>query len=106
MQEDLFWVKYAIQGKPTYVLAHVFSASDGPARAVVQRQYYVSTGYNAEEAVAGFLPVQGGTVVVYVAHAFTDQVAGFGGSMKRSIGRRVMADQMKKMFEAARAQAR
>jgi hypothetical protein len=106
MQEHLFWVKYNIQGKPTYVLTHVLAAADGPARAVVQRQYYVSTGYNGEQAVAGFLPVQGGTVVVYAAHAFTDQVAGFGGSMKRSIGRRVMADQMKKMFEAGRKQVR
>lgn len=104
MREHLFWVKYNIQGKPTYVLTHVLAASDGAARAVVQRQYYVSTGYNGEQAVAGFLPVQGGTVVVYAGHAFTDQVAGWGGSMKRSIGRRVMADQMKKMFEAGRKQ--
>ena len=72
----------------------------------MQRQYYVSTGYNAEQAVAGFLPAQGGTVVGYAAHAFTDQVAGFGGSMKRSIGRRVMADQMKKLFEAGRKQVK
>ena len=107
MQEHLFWVKYLIQGKTTtYVLTHVLAAAEGPVRAVVQRQYYVSTGYNAEQAVAGFLPVQGGTVVVYAAHAFTDQVAGFGGSMKRSIGRRVMADQMKKLFEAGRKQAK
>ena len=35
--------------------------------------------------MAGFLPVQEGTVVVYTTHTFTDQVAGFGGSMKRSI---------------------
>jgi hypothetical protein len=104
MRQNFFWVQYNIQGKPTYVLTHILAASDGAARAVVQRQYYVSTGYNAEQAVAGFLPVQGGTVVVYASHAFTDQVAGLGGSMKRGIGRRVMAEQMKKMFEAGRKQ--
>jgi hypothetical protein len=71
-------------------------------RGVVQRQYYVSTGYNAEQAVAGFVAVQGGTIVLYAGHAFTDQVTGFGGSMKRGIGRRVMADQMKKLFDAGR----
>jgi hypothetical protein len=43
--------------------------------------------------------------VVYSSHAFTDQVSGFGGSMKRSIGSRVMADQLKKMFEAGRTKA-
>ena len=104
MRENFYWLKYNIQGKETYVLAHVLAASEGAARVVVQRQYYASTGYNGEQALAGFLPVQEGTVVVYGAHAFTDQVAGFGGSMKRSIGHRVMADQMKKLFEAERAQ--
>jgi len=102
MRQNFYWAKYNIQGKPTYVLTHILAASDGAARAVVQRQYYVSTGYNAEQAVAGFLPVQGGTVVVYASHAFTDQVAGFGGSLKRGIGSRIMADKMKQMFEAGR----
>ena len=59
MRQNFYWAKYNIQGKPTYVLTHILAASDGAARAVVQRQYYVSTGYNAEQAVAGFLPVQG-----------------------------------------------
>lgn len=104
MRETFYWLKYDIQGKETYVLTHILSASEGAARAVVQRQYYVSTGYNGEQAVAGFLPVQGGTMVVYAGHAFTDQVAGFGSSMKRSIGKRVMADQMKKIFDAGRAE--
>jgi hypothetical protein len=102
MQEDLFWVKSDIHGKPTYVLTHVLVAPEGAMRGVVQRQYYVSTGYNAEQAVAGFVAVQGGTIVLYAGHAFTDQVTGFGGSMKRGIGRRVMADQMKKLFDAGR----
>ena len=79
------------------------AASDGAARAVVQRQYYVSNGYNAEQAVAGFLPVQGGTVVTYTNHTFTDQVAGFGGGVKRSIGRRMMASKLTQMFETARS---
>ena len=83
-------------------MQHLLAASDGAARAVVQRQHYVSTGYNAQQAVAGFLPVSGGTLVVYAGHAFTDQVAGFGGSAKRGIGRRVMAEQLKRLFEAGR----
>jgi hypothetical protein len=57
------------EGKPTYVLTHVIAAPDGAARAIARRQYYASTGYNGEQSVAGFLPVQGGTVVVCLAHA-------------------------------------
>ena len=102
VRENFFWVKSIIQGKPTYVLTHIMAAPDGAARAIVRRQYYASTGYNGEQSVAGFLPVQGGTVVVYASHAFTDQVTGFGGSMKRSIGSRVMAGKMKEIFDAGR----
>ena len=102
MQEDQRWVAYDIEGKPTYVLVHMLTAPDGAARAVVQRQYYVSTGYNGQQAVAGFLPIQGGTLVAYAGHAFTDQVTGFGGSMKRSIGRHMMTDKLETLFQAGR----
>jgi hypothetical protein len=102
LRENFFWVKSIIQGKPTYILTHILSAPDGEARAVARRQYYASTGYNAEQSVAGFLPVQGGTVAVFASHAFTDQVTGFGGSMKRSIGSTIMASKMKEIFDAGR----
>jgi len=102
MQEKFFWLKSLIQGEMTYVLAHILVSADGPARAVARREYYVSTGYNAEQTVAGFLPVQGGTVTIATAHAFTEQVTGIGGSMKRSIGSKVMASKVKEIYEAGR----
>jgi len=40
---------------------------------------------------------------VYANHTCTDQVAGFGGSMKRSIGRRMMTSKLKEAFDAARS---
>jgi len=102
MQENFLWVKSVIREKPTYALAHLFAAADGDARAVVRREYYVSTGYNAEQSAAGFMPVTGGTIVLCMSHAFTEQVAGSGGSMKRSIGSRVMAGQMKEIYDRGR----
>jgi hypothetical protein len=102
LQERFFWMQSDIRGKATYVLAHFLVVGEGEARAVVRREFYVSGGYNAEQTIAGFLPVEGGTIVVYTSHAFTDQVAGASGSLKRSIGGRIMADQMKAMFEAGR----
>jgi len=102
MQENFLWVKSVIRDKPTHVLAHLFAAGDGDARAVVRREYYVSTGYNAEQSAAGFMPVTGGTIVLCMSHAFTDQVTGSGGSMKRSLGSRVMAGQMKEIFDRGR----
>jgi hypothetical protein len=105
LAENFFWVNYKLDEQPTYVLTHVLAAPEGPARIVVQRQYYVGRSYNAEQAVAGFLPVQEGTLVVYVNHTFTDQVAGFGGSAKRSIGRRMMSTKLEALFNKARTAA-
>lgn len=105
MQQNFFWIKSNIQGKPTYLLTHVLAAQDGAARAVVRRQYYASINYNGEQSVAGFLPVQGGTVAVTTSHAFTDAVTGFGGSVKRGIGSEIMASKMKEIYEAGRKKA-
>ena len=102
MRESFFWAKSIIEGKATYILTHLMAAPDGAAYAFARRQYYASTGYNGEQSVAGFLPASDGTVVAWTSHAFTDQVAGFGGSMKRSIGSSVMARKMREIFEAGR----
>ena len=40
--------------------------------------------------------------MAYVNHTFTDQVAGFGGSMKRGIGRRMMASKLEAVFKQSR----
>ena len=101
-QEKFFWIKSLIHDQMTYILAHVLVAGEGAARVAVRREYYVSTGYNAEQTIAGFLPVREGTVAVSGVHAFTDQVTGFGGSMKRNIGSKVMAAKMRELYEAGR----
>ena len=41
-------------------------------------------------------------MVVSTVHAFTDQVTGLGGSIKRGIGSKVMASQMREIYEAER----
>jgi hypothetical protein len=69
----------------------------------VQRHYYVSTGYNIVQAIAGFLPVKEGTLVICVNRTSTDQLAGFGNATKRTIGQKLMAGELKKLFEKARA---
>ena len=101
-QEKFLWMKSLIHDEMTYILAHALIIPDGTARVLVRRDFYVSTGYNGEQSVAFFVPVQEGTVVISKVHAFTDQVTGFGGSLKRSIGSKVMASTMQEIYEAQR----
>jgi hypothetical protein len=103
-QDSFRWSLFDAHGVPTIALTHRLFVPDGDAWVVMQRQFYVSAGYNSMEAVAAFLPAQGETVVVYAGRTSTDQVEGFGGSTRRSLGSRVLASRLESMFEKARAQ--
>ncbi len=97
--EDRFsWVQLTAHGAPTIVLAQGLVIPDGDGFLAMQRQFYVSEGFNAEQAVAGILPTQGGTIVIYTNHTSTDQVSGFGGSAKRSIGSKLMSSELQEIF--------
>jgi hypothetical protein len=101
--ENHYWVQFRAQGEDTVALEHVFQVTLDDSAVLVQRQYYVSRGYNAEQAIVAFLPVDQGTLVIYTNKTSTDQVAGFGGDVKRAIGRGLMASQLKRVFETTRA---
>jgi hypothetical protein len=105
LEERFLWVSYEAHGTPVAILTHAMSLAEGDAYAICQRQFYVSGGYNVEQAVAVFLPVKGGTLVIYLNRTSTDQITGFGGSTKQAIGRKVMASQLKDVFEKLRAKA-
>jgi len=105
--EEIFrWTHFDAHGVPTIALTHVLIVPDGDAYVLVQRQFYVSSGYNAEQAVAALLPSKGGTIVVYANRTSTDQITGFGGGTKRSLGSKLLASQLESMFEKARATAK
>jgi hypothetical protein len=105
-EEVFHWTQFEGHGVPTLSLTHVLLVPDGDAWIAAQREFYVSTGYNVEQAVAAFLPTSGGTVVVYVNRTSTDQVTGFGGDMKRKIGSNLLASQLQQLFERVRTQVR
>jgi hypothetical protein len=103
-EERFDWSNYEAHGTPTFVLTHRFSMSEGDGFVLGQRQFYVSRGYNVMQALVAFLPVKKGTLVVYVNRTSTDQVTGFGGGSKRSIGSRVMASQLKSLYAKVRTE--
>ena len=84
-----------------------FPASPASIAAIsaAQRQFYVSASYNTEQAVAGFVPVPEGTLVVYANRTSTDQVAGFGGGTKKAMGKKLMASQLQGLYEKLRKAA-
>jgi hypothetical protein len=104
-EEEFSWTHYMAHGSPVFLLSHHSWMPDGDAWLIAQRQYYVTSSYNVVQILAGFLPVKGGTLVIYVNRTSTDQVTGFGGSTKRTMGTKVMTSQIKGLFEKVKAAA-
>jgi hypothetical protein len=62
------------------------------------REFYVGHSYNSLHIVVGALPGKEGTVIFYMNRTSTDQVAGFGGGLKRKIGSGMLRDEVVKLF--------
>lgn len=103
LSERFFWVAHALDDRPNYTLRHRLALPIGEGYLVCDREYYVSQGYNVMQAIAGFLPADGGTLVFYATRTSTDRAGGFGASVKHAIGRRLMARELEAIFEKARA---
>ena len=95
---------YRNERTPTIALTHSFYIPEGDSWVVVHRQFYVSGVYNSEQALAGFLPLQKGTLVVYTSRISTDQVGGLGGGTKRSIGSKLLSSQLETLYQKMRAE--
>lgn len=102
-EETYRWSHYRAHGTPTIALTHGLYVPEGDAWVVAQRQFHVSSGYNCEQAIGGLFPTQKGTVVFYTNRTSTDQVEGFGGSAKRSIGSELLASQLHALYEKIQA---
>ncbi|MEO8604223.1 MAG: hypothetical protein ABI629_16730 [bacterium] len=104
MHDDFYWMVSTLDGRPNIALRQRLSVQVGPAYALADREFYVSHGYNAMQAIAALLPTADGyTVMYYGSRTTTDQVGGFGSSAKRAIGARMMATQLKAIFDKTRA---
>jgi hypothetical protein len=104
IENDFFWAKTDVQGRPCLVLTHVMSFQDAKGGLIAERQFYVGHDYNSLNLVMGAVPVEGGIVLFYRNRTFTDQVAGFGSDMKKGIGRGQMHKTIVKLFREAQRQ--
>lgn len=97
-----FWIKKRIDGRPLFVLSHQVIV-DRPGYAIAgDIQFFVGHSYNAMLTVIGASACGENTLVVAVNHTFTDQVTGFGSSLKKQVGRKRVAEEMARHFEVLR----
>ncbi len=103
-EEAFYWIVYNHDDRPTVTLRHrLVLVADG-VPLMVDREFYVSQGYNEMQAISGFSPFEGGTLVFYRVDIGTDRVGGASQSVKHSVGRRMVAKQLKAIIERTKAQ--
>lgn len=97
--EQFLWLSRHVEGRPTAILIHRLIAISENGGIVLSRQFYVGHSYNSNQIVTGSLPYKDGTLVFHSIHSFTDQVVGMGSSLKQSIGRAQMKQEMTKRLQ-------
>jgi hypothetical protein len=103
VEETFYWLNIDVFGRPTYVLVHRMLYHLGDATLAVERQYYASHDYNSMLQGIAALPTKDGTFLFYIGRVSTDQVAGFGSSMKHPVSRAITAPYLKDMFREVQA---
>jgi hypothetical protein len=105
LEEFFYWLNIDVFGRPTYVLVHRMLYHVGDAALAVERHYYTSHDYNSMLQGIAALPTKDGTFLFYIGRVSTDQVAGFGSSMKHPVSRAITAPYIKDMFREVQIKA-
>ena len=104
MEHRFLWYKQTVENRPTFILADRASLRTADAAVLTEEQFYVGHSYNSNFIIGGCFTVQGGTLVFYMNRTFTDQVAGFGSSLKHGIGRGQMLSAVAANLQRIRTQ--
>lgn len=105
-EEQFYWLNRKVEDRPTAILGHFVLQTSNAGSVILARQFFVGHSYNSSQLIVGCLPYRNGSLVFYAHRTSTDQVAGMGSSLKRSIGREQMKQQMVKNLERLRSASR
>ncbi len=104
VEESFFWLNIEVFSRPLLVLSHRMLYKEGDTYVVSDRHFYTSHEYNGLQAVGGAWPKDGGSLIVYLYRISTDQVGGFGSSVKKPVSRALIGPYVEELFEKIRAQ--
>mmetsp|Transcript_15974 Transcript_15974/g.32120 ORF Transcript_15974/g.32120 Transcript_15974/m.32120 type:complete len:304 (-) Transcript_15974:96-1007(-) len=89
------------------VLSHTIRIKRELGYVGVTRNFYSGTDYDCSQIVTGVIPTADGrSAIFYVNRTFSSAVAGFGGSAKRSIGRKMMKSKLIETMKKGQAVAK
>lgn len=105
MAETFGWVNYNLNNKPSIALYHrvIYSDKERNVKCMMNRTFYVSMGHNSVQQFGLASPTgPDSTLFLLACRTSTDQVAGFGGAAKRSMGSRIMGGKIAENMDRVR----
>ncbi len=106
VQEAFFWNNREVQGYSTAILVHRITFSESAGELILARQFYVGRSFNANQLIIICLPYHKGSLVFYLNRTFTDQITGFGSSLKQLIGNNQAQTEVTKLLKNLRSSIR
>jgi hypothetical protein len=95
VEDAFFWSRIDIEERPAWLLTHRLASK----QALGQRSFYVSHFLDAGMAFVVAVEVPEGTVLAYVNRIWIDGLTGFGASLKKRLGRRLLTSVMRDLVE-------
>ncbi len=94
VEESYTWSYRFVQDRPAAILTHRFIYTNSNGEFIIARQFYAGHSFNANQLTITCLPYNNGALIFYTNRNFTDQVSGFGSSLKHLIGDNIAQKQV------------
>lgn len=92
--ERFFLTNRQVEDRPTATLIHRIMLTADTTGIVLSRLFYVGHSYNSSQLTLIYSPYRDGLLLFYINQTATDQLTGFGSSIKRTFGREQMRIRM------------
>lgn len=94
VDEDYYWYLVSLGDRPAVGLSHRIHSKIGAATLLIERGYYISHTLDSVQILVGLIPVQEGTLLLYVNRTWTEEISGLFARVKRKIANKIMRSQM------------
>jgi len=102
LTRQYYWMERRVATDSVLALSAELRRRDPQAAIGADVHFYASREYNAMLTLIGVIPYEGEWMVFAINQTFTDQVRGFGSSLRRSIGRDLVATELGKQLAETR----
>ena len=100
-QAFYFWTRINVLGRPVFLLNQRLVGSPDGVAVMIERQLYATQFLGAGQTIMTLVPVDAGTLVLYINHSFVDRWSGpaFTTGAKRQVGQQLIEKILPKMAE-------